>query len=280
MRMIFGLVLAVGVLLAGAAVFMAKSYIGQQQTSVEREKQLIAATGGLAQVFVVNKPRNYGDPLTKDDVQMIYWPKNALPEGAFLDPKLLFPEDAKEPRYVVRQMEQFEPILAVKITEPGVQAGLNGSIDKGMRAFAIKVDAADFLQPGDRVDIYWTGSSDASGTEITQRIERAVKIIAVDRNDKEPVAAGEIQSRTMTVAATPEQVGRLAQGQATGRLVMSLVGDDQTAATDPTEIKVTTKDINGDPAAAVAAVVEAPKECFVTQRQGGVATQVPVACTN
>jgi pilus assembly protein CpaB len=280
MRMIFGLVLAVGVLLAGAAVFMAKNYIGQQQTSVEREKELIAATGGLAQVFVVNKPRNYGDPLTKDDVQMIYWPKNALPEGVFLDPKLLFPEDAKEPRYVVRQMEQFEPILAVKITEPGEQAGLNGSIEKGMRAFAIKVDAADFLQPGDRVDIYWTGSSDASGTEITQRIERAVKIIAVDRDDKEPVAASEIQSRTMTVAATPEQVGRLAQGQATGRLVMSLVGDDQSAATDPTEIKVTTKDINGDPDAAVAEVVAAPKECFVTMRQGGVATQVPVACTN
>ncbi len=280
MRMIFGLVLAVGVLLAGAAVYMAKSYIGQQQTSVEREKELMAATGGLAKVFVVNKPRNYGDPLTKDDVQMIYWPKNALPEGVFLDPEILFPADAKDPRYVVRQMEQFEPILAVKITEPGEQAGLNGSIEKGMRAFAIKVDAADFLQPGDRVDIYWTGSSDASGTEITQRIERAVKIIAVDRDDKEPVAASEIQSRTMTVAATPEQVGRLAQGQATGRLVMSLVGDDQTASTDPTEIKVTTKDINGDPDAAIAEVVEAPKECFVNQRQGGVLTQIPVACTN
>lgn len=280
MRMIFGLVLAVGVLLAGAAVFMAKKYIGDEQTAAQREQGLIAETGGLTKVFVVNKAKNYGDPLTADDVQAIYWPRNAMPEGTFTEQDLLFPKDAKGTRFVVRQMEQFEPILAVKVTEPGEQAGLNGSIDKGMRAFAIKVDAADFLQPGDRVDIYWTGSSDASGTEITQRIERAVKIIAVDRKDKEPVAAGEIQSRTMTVAATPEQVGRLAQAQATGRLVMSLVGNDQTAANDPTEIKVTTNDINGDKVAAPAAAAAAPKECFVTMRQGGVATQVPVACTN
>lgn len=280
MRMIFGLVLAVGMLLAGAAVYMAKSYIGQQQTAVTREKQLMSDTGGLTRVFVVNKPKNYGDPLTKDDVKMIYWPKNALPDGAFQEPDLLFPVETKEPRYVLRQMEKFEPILAVKVTAPGEQAGLNGAIEKGMRAFAIKVDAADFLQPGDRVDIYWTGSSDASGSEITQRIENAVKIIAVDRNAKATVAAGEIQSRTMTVAATPEQVGRLAQAQATGRLVMSLVGNDSTAANDLTEIKVTTKDINGDTTAAPEAAVEAPKTCFITVRQGGVPTQVPIACTN
>lgn len=280
MRMIFGLVLAVGMLLAGAAVYMAKSYIGQQQTAVAREKQLIADTGGLTRVFVVTTLKNYGDPLTKEDVKLIYWPKNALPEGAFQEPDLLFPVDAKAPRYVVRQMEKFEPILAVKVTAPGEQAGLNGSIEKGMRAFAIKVDAADFLQPGDRVDIYWTGSSDASGSEITQRIETAVKIIAVDRDAKATIAAGEIQSRTMTVAATPEQVGRLAQAQATGRLVMSLVGNDQDAANEPMEIKVTTRDINGDTTAAPVAEVEAPRACFVTVRQGGVATQVPIACTN
>ena len=280
MRLIFGLVLVVGMMLAGAAVFMAKNFIGQQQSAAQREKQLIAVTGGLTMVFVVNKAKNYGDPLTKDDVQPIYWPKNALPEGAFEDGDLLFPKDAKDPRYVVRQMEKFEPILAIKVTAPGEQAGLNGSIEKGMRAFAIKVDAADFLQPGDRVDIYWTGSSDASGSEITQRIEKAVNIIAVDRNARSTVAAGEIQSRTMTVAATPEQVGRLAQAQATGRLVMSLVGTDSAAANDPTEIKVTTTDINGDKIAAPAAAAAAPQACFITVRQGGVPTQVPIACTN
>ena len=51
-------------------------------------------------------------------------------------------------------------VLATKVTEPGEPAGLTGALDKGMRAFAIKVEAADFLQPGDRVDIYWTGSTE------------------------------------------------------------------------------------------------------------------------
>ena len=111
-------------------------------------------------VYVVNKPKNYGETITKEDVQMIYWPKNTLPEGAFFEPAVLFPEGKTEPRYVIRQMETYEPILAVKVTEPGERAGLNGSIEQGMRAFAIKVEAADFLQPGDRVDIYWTGQVD------------------------------------------------------------------------------------------------------------------------
>ncbi len=105
MRMIFGLVLAVGLALAGAAVFLAKGYIDKTSSDLQQELRIKAKTGGLIEVFVVNKPKNYGDPLTKDDVQMIYWPKNALPEGAFLDPAVLFPEDTKDPRYVLRQME-------------------------------------------------------------------------------------------------------------------------------------------------------------------------------
>jgi len=133
--MMFALVLAVGLALAGAAVYMAKGYINKTETALQQELKIKAKTGGLVEVFVVNKPKNYGDPLTKDDVQMIYWPKNTIPEGAFLDPALMFPEDAKEqPRYVLRQMEKYEPVLAVKVTNPGEQAGLNGAIEKGMRA--------------------------------------------------------------------------------------------------------------------------------------------------
>lgn len=279
MRMMFALVLAVGLALAGAAVFMAKGYINKTESALQQELQIKAKTGGLIEVFVVNKPKNYGDPLTKDDVQMIYWPKNALPEGAFFDPALLFPEDKAElPRYVLRQMETFEPILAVKVTEPGEQAGLNGAIEKGMRAFAIKVEAADFLQPGDRVDVYWTGSEQGASGDITRLIETSMKIIAVDRDRKGGAAEGEIQNRTMTVAATPEQVGRLAQAQASGRLVMSLVGNDDEGSNAP--IQVNMKDITGTVEAAPEAAPVQEKTCTIKQRNGGVVTEIPIPCTN
>ena len=278
MRAIFGLVLLVGLALAGAAVYMAKGYINKTETALQQELQIKAKTGGLVAVFVVNKPKDYGDQLTKDDVQMIFWPRNALPEGIFTDPAEMFPENSDEPRYVLRPMETFEPVLAVKVTQPGEQAGLNGAIEKGMRAFAIKVEAADFLQPGDRVDIYWTGNVQGTEGEITRLIETTMKIIAVDRRDKGGAAAGEIQNRTMTVAASPEQVGRLAQAQATGRLVMALVGNGDEIISG--QVEVDTKGMLGISAAETVAEVAAPKTCSIKTRKGSEVVEIPIPCTN
>lgn len=278
MRAMFGLVLVAGVGLAGAAVYMAKGYISKTETALQKELAIKAQTGGLVEVYVVKKSVDYGDPLTKDDVQKSYLPKNTLPEATFGDIALLFPEDNSEPRYVLRPMEKFEPILAVKVTEPGEQAGLTGALEKGMRAFAIKVEAADFLQPGDRVDIYWTGATESSTGEITRLIESTMKIIAVDRNGKSQYSDGSIQNRTMTVAATPEQVARLAQAQATGRLVMSLVGvgDD----TETGKIEVDTGSMLGITEAAAPVAVEAEKVCTIRTRKGADVVEIPIPCTN
>ena len=278
MRAMFGLVLVAGVGLAGAAVYMAKGYISKTETALQKELAIKAQTGGLVEVYVVKKSVDYGDPLTKDDVQKSYLPKNTLPEATFGDIAMLFPEDNSEPRYVLRPMEQFEPILAVKVTEPGEQAGLTGALEKGMRAFAIKVEAADFLQPGDRVDIYWTGATESSTGEITRLIESTMKIIAVDRNGKSQSSDGSIQNRTMTVAATPEQVARLAQAQATGRLMMSLVGvgDD----TETGKIEVDTGSMLGITEAAAPVAVEAEKVCTIRTRKGADVVEIPIPCTN
>lgn len=277
MRMIFGLVLIAGLALAGAAVYMAKGYINKTEFALQEELKIKSRTGGLVELFVVNKPKNYGEALTKDDVQMIYWPKNALPEDAFYDPAVLFPEDNTAPRFVLRQMEKFEPVLAVKVTEPGEQAGLNGSIERGMRAFSIKVDAADFLQPGDHVDIYWTGSVSGTEGELTRLIETKVKIIAADRDARKGLSEGAMGVRSMTVAATPEQVARLAQAQATGRLVMSLVGmgDDSTAGF----VEVDSDGLLGIQQE-TAAQVEAEKVCTIRTRKGADVVEIPIPCTN
>lgn len=278
MRAMFGLVLVAGVGLAGAAVYMAKGYISKTESALQKELAIKAQTGGLVEVYVVKKSVDYGDPLTKDDVQKSYLPKNTLPEATFGDIALLFPEDNSEPRYVLRPMEKFEPILAIKVTEPGEQAGLTGELERGMRAFAIKVEAADFLQPGDRVDIYWTGATESSTGEITRLIESTMKIIAVDRNGKSQSSDGSIQNRTMTVAATPEQVARLAQAQATGRLVMSLVGvgDD----TETGKIEVDTGSMLGITEAAAPVAVEAEKVCTIRTRKGADVVEIPIPCTN
>lgn len=281
MRMIFGLVLAVGVALAAAAVYVAQGYINKNQQALQQQQAIMQETGGLVPVFVVNKPKNYGDILTRDDVQSILWPKNALPEGAFQEFNALFAEGSEEPRFVLRQMEQFEPLLAVKVTAPGEQAGLNGSIEKGQRAFAIQVKAADFLQPGDRVDVYWTGSVAGVDGDMTRLIENQLKIIAVDRDSRTKSTNGEIQDRTVTVAVSPEQVGRLVQAQATGRLVMSLVGHNDDTLSG--KIDVTTAGMLGIVPAAPEAAPLAPvaeRTCSIKTRKGADVIETPIPCTN
>lgn len=279
MRMVFGLVLVVGLALAGFAVFMAQKYIGQTQSALDAERAIREKSGPLVEVYVANKPLNYGDVLTKDDVQLIYWPENALPETIFRDPAVLFPEDEKEPRYVVRQMDKFEPLLASKVTEPGQPAGLTGQLAKGMRAFAVKVDVdtgvSGFLQPGDNVDIYWTGQSTGIEGDLTRLIENSIKIVAVDQ-----VANGEraaAVARTVTVEASPEQVARLAQAQATGRLALSLVGvGDETLSAS---VEVDNAGLLGIKAQQVVATT-AEKICTIRTRKAGETAEITIPCTN
>ncbi|NUB44161.1 Flp pilus assembly protein CpaB [Fertoebacter nigrum] len=280
MRMVFGLVLVVGLALAGFAVYMAQGYISQTQAQLEAERAARAKAGPLVEVFVVNKPLNYGDPLTKEDVQKAYWPKNTLPESAFTDELALFPEGAK-PRFVIRQMEKFEPLLAVKVTEPGADAGLTSRLEKGMRAFAIKVDVASgvsgFLQPGDFVDIYWTGQTSGVEGDLTRMIETVVKIIAVDQMASDDRSGSAIIAGTVTVEASPEQVARLAQAQATGRLALSLVGAGDEAVAGLVEVN--SRDLLG---IVEREIVQAEQEkvCTVKTRKGADVVEMPIPCTN
>ncbi len=284
MRTMFGLVLVVGLALAGFAVYMTQNYFSQTQARLDNALQFNAKAGKLVEVFVVNKAKNYGDTLTKEDVQLIYWPENALPDHIFQDGTLLFPDDGKTPRYIVRPMEKFEPVLAEKVTEPGQMAGLTGQLAKGQRAFAIKVDVASgvsgFVQPGDRVDVYWTGSIDNNNGDMTRLIESGVKIIAVDQTADGGTGAAMV-ARTVTVSASPEQVARLAQAAATGKLALSLVGTTDASVADANgKIEVDSNGLLGITEQQVAAVPEAPKVCSIKTRKGADVVDTPIPCTN
>lgn len=276
----FGLVLLVGLALAGFAVYMVQSYFGQQQVALAQERELRLKTGPLVEVYVLNKPMNYGDPITPEDVQKIYWQENALPEAIFREEKELFPEGAKGPRYLMRGMDKFEPLLASRVTEPGEAAGLTGKLGPGLGAFTIKVDASSGLaglQPEDRVDVYWTGTPPGGGDEVTRLIEAAVEIIAVDQEPKVEGDDALQMVRTVTVSGTRDKVARLAQAQATGRLALSVVGHGAVAADG--KVEVTGSSLLGITAEEVVQV-EADRVCTIRTRKGGEAVEIPIPCTN
>ncbi len=280
MRAVFGLVFVVGLALAGFAVYMVNQYMGNNASELARARAFLDKVGPFVEVYVAKDQLAYGAALTKDSVQKVLMPKNSLPEAFFTEEPALFPGDYARPRYVIRQLDKMEPILAAKVTEPGEDVGLTARLTKGMRAFAIKVDVASgvsgFLKPNDNVDIYWTGAvADIEG-DLTRLIEGTIKIVAVDQQANNE-ASGTLIARTVTVEATPEQVARLAQAQATGKLSLSLVGADD--ATDAGFVEVDAKGLLGIQDK-VEIKVEAEKVCTIRTRKGGEAVEIAIPCTN
>ncbi|WP_225027672.1 Flp pilus assembly protein CpaB [Xinfangfangia pollutisoli] len=304
MRAVFALVLVAGLALAGFAVHLAQNYMGQTQAELARATAFQKQTGRLVPVYAVAKALKFGDPLTKDNVIAVYVQEKFLPPGAFLVPPkegeaapapapavggkapaavpVLFPKDTDKPRYVMRSMEPNEILLASRLTAPGEVAGLTGKLEKGLTAFQIKVDTASgvsgLVVPDNYIDIYWTGASAGNvNGEVTRLIESAIRVIAVDQASSEGQMTSGTAARTVTVAATREQVARLAQAQATGRLAMSLVvgGDDVALGL----VEVDSNSLLGIEQKEVVAV-EAPQVCTIKTRKGADVVEIPIPCTN
>jgi pilus assembly protein CpaB len=288
MRSVFGLVLVVGMGLAGFAVYMVKGYIGQTQNALNAERQRTAGAIETVDVYAVTRAIAYGESLTMDDVTLIRYAKPHLPEGVFETTEALFPEGEDVVRVVIRPMEANEPVLAVKVTDPGEIAGITSLLAPGMRAFTIKVDVSTgvsgFLRPGDFVDVYWSGSisTDRERSQgVTQLIKAGLELIAVDQTSDGNRNGAEV-ARTVTVQVSPQDVAALAQAQSSGNLSLSLRGngDEEVIASN---IQVNQNSLLG--------LIEAPEEiaaapapvaevCKIIQRNGTERVEIIIPCTN
>ncbi|MBF9059885.1 Flp pilus assembly protein CpaB [Rhodobacterales bacterium HKCCSP123] len=274
MRLVFGLVLLIGVGIAGFAVKIAMERFEQYQTALAQQQQEIIPT---TQVFVVNRQLRYGDRISPADLQAVRWPADFVPFGAFTNLNDIFPEGDEELRTVLRTMEQHEPLLATKVTAPGEDAGVASRLGQGMRAFSMSIDVvagvSGFLRPGDRVDVYWTGAG-RDGESITRLIRSNVQIIAIDQiadsDRNNPTIA-----RTITIEAPPQEIAALTQAQSTGRLTLALVGINDEGETETVEFS---RDALFGEREEVAVAAEGPQVCTVRNRRGAEVVIMQVPC--
>lgn len=276
MRLVFGLVLILGIGIAGFAVKIAMERFEQYQTALARQEQAILPT---TTVFVVSRPMRYGETISIRDVQAVRWPAEFVPFGAFSTLEAIFPAGDEEPRMVLRAMERHEPLLSTKVTAPGEDAGVASRLGQGMRAFSMSIDlvggVSGFLRPGDRVDVYWTGSG-RNGESITRLIRSNVQIIAIDQiadtDRNNPIIA-----RTITIEAPPQEIAALTQAQSTGRLTLALVGINDESETETVEFS---RDALFGEREEVAEGPVGPRICTVRNRRGAEVVITPVPCTD
>ena len=289
MRLVFALVLLLGLGLAGFAVYMAQNYMAQIQAERDMLIAVQAQAPELVDVVVAKRPMQYGERITRDDLQTIKWPKASLPAGVFhmvaapadapANAPAVFAANEARPRAALRSFEPFEPILASKVTQPGVDAGITSNLSPGKRALAIKVDVttgvSGFLRPDDRVDVYWTGQ--AKGREVTKLIQPGVRLIAIDQNADADRSEETLIARTVTVEATAQEIAALAQAQSTGRLTLSLVGSDDTTLSEAVEIN---QELLLGIKEEQVVVVEEEQICTVRTNRGGQVVEVEIPCTD
>jgi pilus assembly protein CpaB len=291
MRMVFALVLALGVALAGVAVYMAQQKISQFQAERDYLAAAQANTPQLADVVVLRHALKYGERFTAADLGVVKMQANHLPEGVFhivatqmdAPPEALaasvFAGGETRPRAALRAYEAFEPILASKVTAPGVDAGIMATLALNMRAFTIEVDptsgVSGFLRPGDRVDVYWSGS--VNDEPVTKLIDTNLKLIAIDQSADADRTAETQLARTVTAEVTPEQVAALTLAQSTGRLTLSLVGMQNTS--DLAVIEIDRNQLLGIKVQE-AVKVEAAKVCTIKTRKGTDVVETEIPCKN
>lgn len=284
MRLVFGLVLVAGLGLAAFAVSMAQNYIGAYQNALEQERAKATETIPTKQIYVVTRAVEYGEQLTDEDVRLAHYPIEILPEGHF-DAEADLNFDSAAPRVALGALALHEAVTDTKISEPGGDAGLTSRLERGQRAFAIKVDVASgvsgFLRPGDLVDIYWTGrvSGNDGGQlkgDVTKLIQTRIRLIAIDQSSQSDQSGATI-ARTVTVAATPQTVASLAQAQSTGRLALSLMAaNDDTVAE---AIEVDQRSLLGIERVEIK-TQETAQVCTIRTRRGAEVVELPIPCTN
>jgi pilus assembly protein CpaB len=270
-------ILVLGLGLAGYGVFTAQSYIAETNEAIARAQAQQTASGSaieLVQLAVASRPLRYGEPILDSDVVLVDWPAHFVPSGVFHSLDELV-SDPRRPRVALRAMEANEPILAIKVSQPGQPAGIAAQLTPGMRAFTIRIDAGSgisgTLRPSDMVDLYWTGRGTQG--EVTRLLSSALRIIALDENaDQDRSSTG--VPRSVTIEAAPETVATIAQGQSTGRLSLSVVGLDDDRVLEAIEID--SSRLLG--VQTQAEVVE--ERCTIRTRRGAEVVTIEIPCTN
>lgn len=275
MRILAILVMVFGVALAGGAMFFASKYFQAYEASLARQNQATETV----RVVSAKVPLRFGQKLKKGDLKWVDWPTASVPEGAITDLTLLFGEDGKLQRTVVRGIEPGEPVLQSKVSGFGEDERMALRIAEGMRAVSITIDAVTgvggFVGPGDRVDIIMTRM--VQGALTSNVLLQDIPIIAVDQRASEEANAPRI-GRTATVEVDAVQAQKLALAQQVGRLSLTLRGTDTTAQEPTRPVSVNDLiDLPPEPEPEPEPVAEpAPVQTTVRVRRAGAVETIPV----
>jgi pilus assembly protein CpaB len=279
MRAVFGLVLLVGMGLAGFAVYMVNQYMETQASALESERQRADSVVQTTEIYAPSRNLTYGDLLLPEDLKVIRYASADLPDGVFRTEEEIFPEGLDVPRIVKIPMHVNEPVMDYKVTIPGAPRGIPALLDPGMRAFplpnALTNDFAGELRISDRIDLYWIG--ELNGQSSSRLVKSGLEIITMD----EPDVNGNGGGTNVFLQVTQSDFADLRVLQAAGSLSLTPVAlaDEQGGDTSiETDIR-NALGLGAIVEEAAPQVEAAPEICTRSERRGINVVTFQVPCT-
>ncbi len=215
------IILAIAVGLGLLAVVLANAYF----SGVEERTERIVQSQQMTRIAVATQPLDFGTKLTDQNVRLLAWPANAVPEGAFLT----VADALKDGRVALRPMVPNEPVLAHKVSGTDGRATLAALLPDGMRAVSIPIGAttgvSGFVLPGTLVDVLLTrriqGDGSTSEDMRSDVILENVQVLGINQsvNDK---SGDPMPGNTATVSVTINDAQRLAIAEKIGTLSLAL----------------------------------------------------------
>jgi pilus assembly protein CpaB len=217
-----------------AAVFLARSWINNSVEAEFQTAQTLSENAKVQLVKTISKPivvanldLAFGDTLSADNLTVVEYPEQAVPDGAYENVEDLLADAPR--RVLLGHIAQFEPILSHKISGEGGRRALSQLIAEGMRAVTIGVSLTSgvggHVLPGDRVDILYIRNLDREGRNPlntkTDVLFQNVKILGVDQNvntRSEDIAV----RRSVTFEVTNDQAQKMFLAQDSGEIVLTL----------------------------------------------------------
>ena len=205
--------MGVAVLLALSAVVVAAQWISSQ------------GAGNTDKVAVAFVDISLGSRISPEMVQMVDWPKNAMPPGAFNDIKLL------DTRVARTSMQRGEPIMEGKLAPPGTKGGLSAVVADGKRAMTVRVNdvvgVAGFALPGNFVDILvntqdeGVKSSNNKDQTISKIVLERILVLAIAQESSRDETKPKVVN-AVTLELSPDQAERLDLARSVGTLSLVL----------------------------------------------------------
>jgi pilus assembly protein CpaB len=224
------IVLALAIFAAGAAMFMARNFMGQPK---QTEKEIVEITKvKTTDVLVAAKDLKVGDRLGEGALAWVAWPSAGVQDLMITKDEM---PDAVEKlaesraRYVVFNGET---IFEKKLVVVGDKGFLSAILPKGMRAISVAISerssAGGFILPNDRVDVILTKKLSVDGGQqlvTSETVLTNVSVLAINQQyqqDQENNTISVPEGKTATLELTAYQAEIVAKVESLGELSLAL----------------------------------------------------------